>query len=117
MIKEYYPSEFLVGKVFGGDDFSLVGLDTIKNTESMRLGRFFALGPISIIVSFLVFIVGLNIQSKDMTTNYILRFVLINNWITQGGIYESFLVIFDLLILSIFLYYIYERKHIKLSNI
>ena len=117
VIKEYYPSEFLVGKVFGGDDFSLVGLDTIKNTESMRLGRFFALGPISIIVSFLVFIVGLNIQSKDMTTNYILRFVLINNWITQGGIYESFLVIFDLLILSIFLYYIYERKHIKLSNI
>lgn len=116
-IKEYYPSEFLVGKVFGGDDFSVVGLDVIKNTESMRLGRFFALGPISIILSFLVFIVGLNIQSKDMTTNYLLRFVLINNWITQGGIYESFLVIFDMLILLIFLYYIYERKHIKLSNI
>ena len=110
----YYPSEYFIGKYIAGVDFLQYSIDEIRYTESMRLGRFFVIDPFSIFVYFVIFYITLNIQTFDKITNYLLRFILITSWIGMGGFYETYFILFDIIIIASIMYFFFERN--KKSN-
>ncbi len=107
----FYPSEFATAKLFGGYNILRAGSDELKNTESMRLGRFFTIDFLSTFFYFLIFIVSLNIQNKNKVINFLFRFYLISNWITTGGFFETFYITMDVFSLNLMVLFV-QTVHI-----
>lgn len=99
----FYPSEYISAKLLSDYDFLHYIKDEFRYTESMRLGRFFLIGPLSIIFLFLTFLFSLYIQNNSKEVNYIIRFNIIYNMLLAGSYSETFYITLDMVFLNIIL--------------
>lgn len=112
---KFFPSEYISAKLLSGYDFFTNQADDLRYTESMRLGRFFIIDPISIIMIFIVFSFSLFIQNKNKELNYYIRFYIIYNMLLAGAYSETFYILFDMVLLNMIIIFFYTFE-IKLSS-